>query len=281
MFRLEGASAVVRETIPPALTEVFALLTRLGDVAFLVVLLSVLYWLVDRDRAATVIAYALVGLTVTFLLKEAFALPRPPAGVRAIPVDAGSHGFPSGHALASTVVYGGLVLVWDRLREPRVAVPVLAVIALVGLSRVAIGVHYLGDVLTGFAVGGLLLACLWVTVGRRPALASLVAAILSLPFVALTGGSPDSLFALGACVGGALAFGVVDRETLPSPSGYVESGAVVGVGLVAAGGLYWVATTVTLVPVVVPASGAFVASVVVAPAVLRWPPVASNGRPVR
>lgn len=278
MFRLEGASTVVREVTPPVLTEVFALLTLLGDVAFLVVLLSVLYWLFDREQVGTVIAYALVGLTVTFLLKEAFALPRPPAPIRAVPVDAASHGFPSGHALSSTVVYGGLVLVWDRLNDARSAVSTLALIALVGFSRVVIGVHYLGDVLAGFAVGGLLLAGLWTAVGRRADLACLIAAVLSVPFVVISGANPDSLFAMGASVGGVLAFHAIEVESLPRPAGPVDFAVLTSVGLVVAGGLYWVGTTVSLAPIVVLASGALVASVVWAPAGLRWSPVTASRR---
>lgn len=278
MFRLESASEVVRETTPPLVTEAFALLTRFGDVAFLVVILSILYWLFDRELAGTVIAYALVGLTVTFLLKELFALPRPPAPVREIPVDAGSYGFPSGHALASTVVYGGLLLVGERVRESRLTVSVIALVVLVGLSRVVIGVHYLGDVLAGFAVGGVVLASLWTTVGRRADLASLVAVVLSLLFVAISGGNPDSLFALGASMGAVLSFRSVDWSTLPEPSGHTEAAGLVALGLAAAGGFYWLATTLTLLPVVLVASGLFVVSVVLGPAVLRWSPVSAPRR---
>lgn len=273
MFRLEGPSEIIREATPPLLREAFALLTRLGDVAFLVVLLSVLYWLVDRETAATVIAYALVGLTVTFALKEAFALPRPPAPVRTVPVDSGSYGFPSGHALSSTVVYGGLLLARERIRDLKVAVPVAVLVILVGLSRVVIGVHYLGDILAGFAIGVALLGTLWVAIGRRADLAALVAATLAVPFIALTGGGTDSLFALGSGLGATIAFRVVDPEVLPFPSGTVQSVVLVTLGLVTVGGLYWVATTVTLVPVVVVASALFVATVVVFPASLHWSPI--------
>lgn len=276
MFRLEGVSSVVREVTPPVLTEVFAILTLLGDVAFLVVLLSVLYWLFDRERVGTVIAYALVGLTVTFLLKEAFALPRPPASVRAVPVDPDSYGFPSGHALSSTVVYGGLIVVWDRLRDARIAISAVALVLLLGISRVVIGVHYLGDILVGFGVGGVLVAGLWTAVGRRADIACLFAAVLSVVFVAVSSGSPDSLFALGASVGGFLAFNGIDIETLPRPSGPVESGALLALGLVVAGGLYLIATTVTLAPVILLSSGMLVATVLGAPVVLHWSPM-TNG----
>lgn len=60
----------------------------------------------------------------------------------------GRYGFPSGHAaVGSAVVVAG----WAGRRRDRV----LAGLAiLVGVSRVVLGVHWLGDVLVGFLWGG-------------------------------------------------------------------------------------------------------------------------------
>jgi membrane-associated phospholipid phosphatase len=206
VYRLEDASEVIREASPPAVTEVFALVTVVGGVPFLVVLLAILYIGWDRETVATVVGYGLVAAAVTIALKAGFALPRPPASVRAAPVDPNSYGFPSGHAVASTVVYGGLLLVRDRVRESRVAVPVVALIALVGLSRVVVGVHYLGDVLAGHAVGLAVLAGLRRGVGERADHACLTAAAVAAVVILLTGVATDSLLVLGASVGGAAAF---------------------------------------------------------------------------
>lgn len=81
---------------------------------------------------------------------------------RARPVDqllpAGGFSFPSGHAFAATVFYGMMVvLVWrltDR-RWARALAVILgpAMIGAVGLSRVYLNVHYLSDVLAGWAIG--------------------------------------------------------------------------------------------------------------------------------
>jgi len=65
--------------------------------------------------------------------------------------------FPSGHALGSMVAYGALVLVFlpavrPRLRPVLVAVAAL-VVAAVGATRVALGVHFLSDVLGGWLLG--------------------------------------------------------------------------------------------------------------------------------
>jgi membrane-associated phospholipid phosphatase len=75
---------------------------------------------------------------------------------------AGGYSFPSGHATSSTVVYGALTLVLLPVvprpaRRPAVAGVVVLVVA-IGTSRLALGVHYVSDVLGGFALGSAWLA---------------------------------------------------------------------------------------------------------------------------
>ena len=65
--------------------------------------------------------------------------------------------FPSGHALGSLVCYGALFLVflpvargaWRRV----FAVVIVMLIAAIGISRLLLGVHYISDVLGGWALG--------------------------------------------------------------------------------------------------------------------------------
>jgi undecaprenyl-diphosphatase len=65
--------------------------------------------------------------------------------------------FPSGHALDSLVAYGVMLLVFlptiPRRRRGVVIATVATVVALIGVSRVLLGVHYLSDVLGGWALG--------------------------------------------------------------------------------------------------------------------------------
>ncbi|MET0418266.1 MAG: phosphatase PAP2 family protein, partial [Actinoplanes sp.] len=70
----------------------------------------------------------------------------------------GGNSFPSGHTLGATVVYGMLTLVFLSLargRKTRIAVisVAAALIVAVGLTRIALGVHFLSDVLAGWALG--------------------------------------------------------------------------------------------------------------------------------
>ena len=65
--------------------------------------------------------------------------------------------FPSGHSLGSIVCYGAVLLVFlplarGRWRTAFIAVTV-ALVALIGVSRILLGVHYLSDVVGAWAVG--------------------------------------------------------------------------------------------------------------------------------
>ncbi|MCS7006161.1 MAG: phosphatase PAP2 family protein [Thermoleophilia bacterium] len=93
---------------------------------------------------------------VVALLKDAFDRPRPALG-SAVPLPA-SASFPSGHAAAGAAALGAIaVIVSDRLasRRARVALWILVVAAGagIGVSRVALGVHYVSDVLAGWCLG--------------------------------------------------------------------------------------------------------------------------------
>ena len=75
-----------------------------------------------------------------------------------------AHGlsFPSGHAMNSVVVLGALLLVFlpavRPARRTAVVVATVLLILLIGFSRIALGVHYLTDVVAGFVLGSAWLA---------------------------------------------------------------------------------------------------------------------------
>lgn len=105
------------------------------------------YWSAFR----VVFASGLGGLVVVGL-KHFFERARPLDQV----LPASGYSFPSGHAFASTVFYGMMVyLVWRLTgrRWARALASVLGVGAFlaIGLSRVYLNVHYLTDVLAGWA----------------------------------------------------------------------------------------------------------------------------------
>jgi hypothetical protein len=91
-------------------------------------------------------------------LKIIFKNPRPPVTNWLSGVNVSSYSLPSGHAQNSVVIWGWMGL---KSRTWWMGVLSLALIGLVGVSRVYIGVHWLGDVVAGWAVGILLLIAMW------------------------------------------------------------------------------------------------------------------------
>ena len=134
-------------------------LTAPGGAAFrIVVFLAVLAWLVRR-RAWSVAAWVLTAVVVigplTTLLKESFGRIRPDFDHGGARLD--SLSYPSGHASGiATLVTVALILAWPALsrRARRVALVLGgAAVVLVGLTRMWLGVHYLSDVVGGWALG--------------------------------------------------------------------------------------------------------------------------------
>lgn len=94
------------------------------------------------------------GMLLNVLLKYAYHRVRPSFDDPLLTL--GTYSFPSGHTASTTLFYGFLaVFLVSRVKawRWRVAICVLALlmIALVGLSRMYLGVHYLSDVIAAFA----------------------------------------------------------------------------------------------------------------------------------
>jgi undecaprenyl-diphosphatase len=113
-------------------------------------------------------AAAATGLAVT-LVKETVDRVRPAIaepGLDPVGVVPASASFPSGHSATAFATAAAVALFYPRLR-----VPLLALAALVALSRVYLGMHYATDVLVGSALGaGIGLGTGWLAlrVARRP-----------------------------------------------------------------------------------------------------------------
>jgi undecaprenyl-diphosphatase len=113
-----------------------------------------------RAACAAALAVTTAALLVT-LFKELFDRARPPVAdpsVDPIGIVPASASFPSGHAATAFAAAVAVALVYPRLGRP-----LLALAAVVALSRIYLGVHYVLDVaagaLLGIAVG---IAAAWV-----------------------------------------------------------------------------------------------------------------------
>lgn len=81
------------------------------------------------------------------------------------------HSFPSGHAIQVVTVFGLLAYGWIRASRSRVEqalalLSVVALTALVGISRVRMGVHWPSDIVAGTLLGAAWLAVLVVALRR-------------------------------------------------------------------------------------------------------------------
>lgn len=140
--------------------DLWVRITDLGGGAVLFpvgVVLGLAGLVAGHPRLTLVVAVVLLGGTLfTDVTKVAVARPRPPWEHV---VDASWFSFPSGHSLNSLATYGLLAVVaWRTTRLPALVrgFAVLAGLVLpiaIGLSRVALGVHYPSDVLGGWSAG--------------------------------------------------------------------------------------------------------------------------------
>lgn len=155
-FDLALSEALARHVSKDVL-QAMAWITHLGDRNFLitigVIVAAILFLKRERLLAcAWMIATACGGLLNT-LLKAVFARTRPVHEHGIVSEDGWS--FPSGHASGSMLIYGllGYLAVRFAPRQWRLPAAVLAValIVFVGSSRVLLQVHYLSDVLAGYA----------------------------------------------------------------------------------------------------------------------------------
>jgi membrane-associated phospholipid phosphatase len=144
----------------PQLNEIMLEITSLGDGTSLIMLagiLSVFLWLTQRRWSVYILLVGVIGgQFVSRSLKRAFDRDRP--SVIEWIDQVSSPSFPSGHAMGSFIAYGAIAYVLSRLAPT----PTLRrstwcgaalLIGSIGISRMYLGVHYLSDVLAGFAAG--------------------------------------------------------------------------------------------------------------------------------
>ncbi|MFC6768239.1 phosphatase PAP2 family protein, partial [Natrinema soli] len=138
------------------------------------------------------------------------------------------YGFPSGHAFAATVVYGGLVSAYDRSGDRRAVTGAGVLIVAVSLSRVALGVHYLGDVIVGAVLGIAFVVAMDRLSGSDPTIGFAVALVLAVVAVLVVGPIEDVLLGLGGSIGGLL--GSQRLSALPALRSRFEGVVLAGVG---------------------------------------------------
>jgi undecaprenyl-diphosphatase len=143
----------------PLLAATLRTITDLGSPLFVSVLVTAAAIGLLAQRRFPLAAYlavaALGSTALGRILKVLVGRLRP---VVAGPVaTASGNSFPSGHALGSTVCYGALLLVFlpvvPRRTRPFVIGFTATLVAAIGFTRIALGVHYVSDVVGGWLLG--------------------------------------------------------------------------------------------------------------------------------
>ncbi|WP_223830505.1 phosphatase PAP2 family protein [Nocardiopsis quinghaiensis] len=139
------------------LAHPMGVVTHLGSHTVVIVVLTLVFWCVSPGLGARLFLVVASSGALNYLFKSVLYGARPSWFDAHIKAHAshGSFGVPSGHAQGAMVTWGYL-----GLRSGRRAVlwAAVAVIALVSLSRIYLGAHFISDVLVGLLLGA---AVLW------------------------------------------------------------------------------------------------------------------------
>ena len=142
----------------PVLTQCMLFVTNLHGPAAISMLMALtavyLAWKRDWYWLISLLVTVPSGMLLNVLVKHAFHRARPSFDHPLLVVS--SYSFPSGHAAGTTLFYGVLAaMLVSKIAAWRsrviIVLTTIALIFLVSLSRVYLGVHYLSDVLGGFA----------------------------------------------------------------------------------------------------------------------------------
>jgi undecaprenyl-diphosphatase len=172
-----AAASMMAALRPAALTPLVVAATELGSWAGVVIIVAVaaglLWWRGHLGRALALVGATATGALVLGAAKQVIGRVRPPQELAAIPLPT-SYSFPSGHAMMSLIVFGGIgLVVLSLLGLRRGWLPALGLLVFglaVGVTRVYLGVHWSSDVTAGWLLGGswlLLWAAGWVVVSDR------------------------------------------------------------------------------------------------------------------
>lgn len=249
----------VRDAFPEWMAFFFAFGSYLGSVWFVAPTVVLAFWFWDRHRFAFWLGIVMGGYALMVGLKGLFATPRPGVGPAIAPdslptvaallyapaVEIATMSFPSGHALAGTIIWTMLALESTHgTRRQRLAVAA-SMIVLISVSRVGVGVHYPIDVVAGVAVA---VAYLAVALSLRDRLTArtnsariaastvfVLGAVLSLlAFRTNAQAQPNAVVLFGGCVGALLAwqYATPPREPWPVTIRVIVH-AVVGIAVLA------------------------------------------------
>lgn len=152
----------------PGLNEFMLAVTKLGEETAFLVIALIVFWCVDKRKGYYVMAVGFLGTMANQFLKLACRVPRPWVLDPEFTIleqareAAAGYSFPSGHTQTAVGTFGCLAVTAERKWWRWLCI---VIAALVGFSRMYIGVHTPADVLVGAAM-----ACALVWLLEKPTL---------------------------------------------------------------------------------------------------------------
>ena len=134
----------------------FSTVTHIGEETFFLVFAILFFWCINKREGYYILTVGLVGTVINQALKLMFKIERPwvrdPSfePVESAKPEATGYSFPSGHTQNATGTFGAIARYSSR---PWVRIVCIAVVILVGFSRMYLGVHTPADVCVSLLVG--------------------------------------------------------------------------------------------------------------------------------
>ena len=172
VFQVDLAlTRTVQRIRPDGIITIVTFMNWLGSTPAAVtmsVLMSLGLALMGRTQPALLVISTLLVRVFTPILKILAASPRPSSSLVRVSEYPGGYGFPSGHVLGTTLLFGMLFVIAPLLTRSIVARRLtrsmsLVVVLAVAFSRVYVGAHWPSDVAGGLLWGGgLVMLVVWI-----------------------------------------------------------------------------------------------------------------------
>ncbi len=133
------------------------ILSFMGTQEFYLLFMPIILWSIDYGFGFRIGVMLMTAGSITEIFKIALVQPRPYwVSLEVNPLSKAETGFglPSGHSALPISIYG---LMAATIKQRRVTFTLLTLVALIGISRMVLGMHFPQDVLGGWLLGLLLL----------------------------------------------------------------------------------------------------------------------------
>ncbi|MEG0014885.1 MAG: phosphatase PAP2 family protein [Cellulosilyticaceae bacterium] len=143
----------LQEIRNPFLTSIMEAITFMAESLFIVVIIALLYWCVDKQRSLKIAWIVLFSSVINGIVKNIVKMPRPFQRGIVTPIrveTATSYSFPSGHTQIATSFWGGAMTIF---RDRSVVILGSVFIILTAITRLYLGVHWPIDVIGGIVLG--------------------------------------------------------------------------------------------------------------------------------